>query len=164
MSDLVKLYNPANSASLTPQQITDLQKLSSAEIKELALAYPNLSMARAYLLIIDGSKPAEKQLPTLSSFENLYNLRAKNGLKNFVAYGFRGQLKATPSLNIRSKKPEVLDLSETELLSLPGFKVKNSAPAQFGQISPADDHIKVSEPKKVNVKKIKKIPIAETKK
>lgn len=158
MTDLVKLYNPANSVSLTSEQITGLQNLSSSEIKELAVAYPNLSMNRAYLLIIDGSKPAEKQLPTLSSFENLYNLREKNGLKNFVAYGFRGTVKANPSINVKSKKQDVLDLSETELMTLPGFKIKSSAPLQAGQLPPVEN-VKVSEPQQVKVKKIKKIPI-----
>lgn len=120
MSDLVKLYNPANSASLTPEQIAGMQNLTSPEIKELAVAYPNMTMQRAYLLIVDSSKPTDKQLPQLSSFENLWNLREKNGLRKFVAYGFKGVY-----LPIKKKKVETLDLSDVELLSLPGFKTSN---------------------------------------
>ncbi len=122
MTDIVKLYNPANAGSLTPEQITGLQQLTSAEIKELATAYPNMTMNRAYLLIIDGTKPADKQLPTLSTFENLYNLRERNGQKNYVAFNFRGVYKPTPAAPVRARRTELLDLSDTELMVLPGFK------------------------------------------
>lgn len=126
MSDLVKLYNPANSASLTPDQLEGLQKLSSPEIKELAQAYPNMSMQRAFLLIKNSSKPLDKQLATLSSYENLWNLREKNGLRQYVAVGFKGNYKTnTPA---RTLKTEVMDLSEVEMLNLPGFK--KDEPAQ----------------------------------
>src|SRR5688572_8861823 len=90
MTDLVKLYNPANAAGLTPDQVAGLQKLTDGELKELAKAYPNVTMQRAYLLIIDTRKSPDKQLPTLSSFENLYNLRTKNNMKSYVAYNFKG--------------------------------------------------------------------------
>lgn len=122
MTDNVKLYNPANASSLTSEQIEGLQKLSSSEIKELAEAYPNMTMNRAYLLIVDGTKPADKQLPTLSTFENLYNLRERNGQRNYVAYNFRGVYKPTTIAPIKAKRSEVLDLSDTELMVLPGFK------------------------------------------
>lgn len=122
MTDLVKLYNPANAASLTPEQLEGLQKLESAQIKELAVAYPNTTMQRAYLLIVDKTKPAIKQLPTLSSFENLWNLREKNGLRNYVAYAFKGAYKSVLRSPVKPKRTEVLDLSDTELMSLPGFK------------------------------------------
>lgn len=129
MTDLVKLYNPANADALTQEQIFALQKLTSPEIKELAIAYPNMVMQRAYLLIIDGKKPVEKQLPQLSTFENLWNLREKNGLRQYVAYGFKGSVKPRQVVNragsIRPRRSEVLDLSDTELLILPGFKTKN---------------------------------------
>lgn len=127
MTDIVQLYNPANAAALTPAQIENLQKLTSAEIKELATAYPNMTMQRAYLLIIDSSKPAEKQLPTLSSFENLWNLREKNGLRNYVAFAFKGTYKPRPITHVSGNLSQVVDLSETELLDLPGFKTKQSS-------------------------------------
>lgn len=122
MSDLVKLYNPANAGSLTPEQIEGLQKLNSAEIKELARAYPNAVMQRAFLIIIDSTKPVEKQLPALSTFENLYNLRERNGQKSYVAFAFRGSYKPVRITPVRAKKVEVLDLSDVELKELPGFK------------------------------------------
>lgn len=125
-SPVVSLYNPANAAALTPEQIDGLQKLTSEEIKQLAKAYPNASMQRGYLLIIDSSKPIDKQLPVLNSFENLYNLRERNGQRNWVAYQFKGNYKPVPVIqNIKrtsAKKSEVLDLSDEELMSLPGFK------------------------------------------
>lgn len=123
MTDLVKLYNPANAASLTTKEIEGLQKLNSAQIKELAIAYPNMTMQRAYLLIGESGKPVEKQLLRLSSFENLWNLREKNGQRNYVAFNFRNIYKPLKLLSpVKSKKTEVVDLSDTELLSLPGFK------------------------------------------
>ncbi len=124
MTDLVKLYNPANAAALTPDQLAGLQKLSDSDLKELAKAYPNVIMQRAYLLIIDTRKSPDKQLPTLSSFENLYNLRTKNSMKTYVAYGFKGVNKPKPVVQKgkMKRKVEVLDLSDAELLTLPGFK------------------------------------------
>lgn len=121
MSDLVKIYNPANAGSLSPEQLQGLQELTSSEIRELATAYPNATMQRAYLLIIDKTKPIHKQLPALSSFENLYNLRERNGLRNYVPYAFRSNYKPA-QINPRSKKVEIVDLSDTELMVLPGFK------------------------------------------
>ena len=124
MTDLVKLYNPANAAALTPDQVAGLQKLSDSELKELAKAYPNVTMQRAYLLIIDTRKSPDKQLPALSSFENLYNLRTKNNMKSYIAYNFKGYKVNSPVVKKgkQTKKVEVLDLSDAELLSLPGFK------------------------------------------
>lgn len=144
MSDIVKIYNPANAGALTKEQILGLQILTSPEIKELAIAYPNASMQRAYLLIIDGKKAVEKQLPQLSTFENLWNLREKNGLRQYVAYGFKGSVKVNPITNrtgtVRPRRTEVLDLSDTELLTLPGFRTKTG---------------EINSPKQVEVIKIK---------
>ena len=122
MSDFVKLYNPANAAALTPEQIEGLQKLTDADLKELAKAYPNVTMQRAYLLIIDSKVPIHKQLPTLSSFENLYNLRTKNNMKSRVAYNFKGYKAKPIVVSKSSRKPQVLDLQSAELKDLPGFK------------------------------------------
>lgn len=137
MSDLVKTYNPANATTLTPEQVDAMQRLSSDEIKELAKAYPNGAHSRAYLLIIDQRKPADKQLPSLSTFQNLWNLREKNGLKNYVAYRFRDNVKplaASPTRTGRGVLPKgktVVDLSDVDLLSLPGFKTGDKEhPAQ----------------------------------
>lgn len=141
MTDILKLYNPANSASLTPEEIAGLQTLTSAQIKELAQAYPNMVMQRAYLLIIDSRKPADKQLPTLSTFENLWNLREKNGLRSYVAYNFKGSYKTKTIQPLRPNRQQVVDLSDVELMSLPGFKVAGK---------------EVIKPAVVEVKKIKK--------
>lgn len=131
MTDNVKLYNPANAGSLTPEQIEGLQKLTSPELKELATAYPNMVMQRAYLLVIDSTKPVEKQLPTLSTFENLWNLREKNAQRNYVAYAFKGNYKTKSNAPVKPIRRDVVDLSDKELMSLPGFKTANSKqPAQ----------------------------------
>jgi hypothetical protein len=122
MSELVKLYNPANASTLTPEQVQGLQDLTSSEIKELAIAYPNATMQRAYLLIIDKDKPVNKQLPALSSFENLWNLRERSGLKSYVAFQFKGNYKPLNVQPSKNRKVEVVDLSNEELLVLPGFK------------------------------------------
>lgn len=122
MSEIVKIYNPANAAALTPDQIEGLQKLTTEEIGQLAKAYPN-GTGGAYLLIIDGSQPANKQLPTLSTFQNLYNLRVRNGMKQFVAFSFKGNYKPQRvNVPMRARRQEVVDLSDQELLTLPGFR------------------------------------------
>ncbi len=155
MTDLVKLYNPANAAALTPEQIAVLKTLTSPQIKELATAFPNMTMQRAYLLIVDGSKPIDKQIPTLSTFENLWNLREKNGLRQFVAMNFKGiyKVKPVPQKGFKPKKQEVLDLSETELMVLPGFKTKEVKPET--QIT----EVKKTAPTEVKVRKIRKSKI-----
>lgn len=144
MTDLVKLYNPANASALTSEQILGLQKLTSEQIKELATAYPNMTMQRAYLLIIDGSKPPDKQLPTLSSFENLWNLREKNGQRKIVAYNFKGNYKSKAgSVPVRAARREVRDLSDEELLTLPGFKTADqnheSIQAKVTKVKPSKE-------------------------
>lgn len=154
MSDIVKLYNPANAAALTSEQLEGLQKLTSPEIKELATAYPNMTMQRAYLLIRDSSKSIEKQLPSLSTFENLWNLREKNGLRQYVAYAFKGAYKQKTITPARAKNQEVLDLTDTQLMNLPGFKTAktNNKPET------------VIPPQEVKVNRVKKIAKPKTKK
>lgn len=167
MSDLVKLYNPANASALTSEEIDGLQKLTSEEIKELAKEYPNVSMQRAYLLIADSKKPVEKQLPTLSSFENLWNLREKNGQRSWVAIGFKGTYKPSPvQSSLRIKKTEVVDLSETELLSLPGFKqngVVKKINEDMANLSEFLEKDIEPQPEKVKVTKIRKTKKTATK-
>lgn len=137
MTNLVALYNPANAAALTPEQIQGLQQLTSAQIRELALAYPNSVMQKAYLLMIDSSLAAHRQLPQLTTFENLWNLRERNGQRNWVAFQFKGVYKpVAPQRVAVTKKPEVLDLSDTELLTLPGFKA--------GEVQVGEEKLKVT--------------------
>lgn len=122
MSEIVKLYNPANAASLNDQQLSDLRNLTTEQLRDLAKAYPNGTFNRGYLMIVDGSKPIQNQLPALSTFQNLYNLRTKNGLSKYIAIGFKGNYQKTGVVTPKKGKVEVLDLSDTELLTLPGFK------------------------------------------
>ncbi len=124
--DIVKLYNPANAAALTQEEIINLQSLTLDQIKQLAKAYPNTAHSRAYLLIIDSKKPVEKQLPQLSAWPNLYNLITRNGLR-FVAYGFRVNTPRqgrTIGRVSKVRRSEVLDLSDQELMTLKGFRTK----------------------------------------
>src|SRR6185369_12205212 len=145
MTDLVKLYNPASAASLTPDQLQALQTLTNDQIRELAQAYPNATMQQAYLLIIDSQKPISKQIPNLSTFESLWNLRTKNGQKQYVAFNFKANYKPTNIKVVTPKRIEVRDLSDTELMSLPGFKTKNES----------------FPPKTVEITNIKKVPIGD---
>jgi hypothetical protein len=153
MIDVVKLYNPANAASLTPEQIEGLRNLTTDELKQLAQAYPNGSIQRAYLLIVDGSKPSTKQLPSLSTFQNLYNLRTKNGLKDYVAVAFKGAYKPVSQPTSRPRR-EVLDLSDQELLSLPGFKTgkgttkEETIPPETVTVTKVKEPVKKGRPKK----------------
>lgn len=143
MSDIVTLYNPANASALTPEQIAGLQKLTSEQIKELAKAYPNSGMTRAYLLIVDGSKPIDKQIPNLSTFENLWNLRERNGQKKYIAYMFRGAYKPKHVTASRISRREVVDLSDSELMTLPGFKTPNeNFPAQEVKVTHVKKELK----------------------
>jgi len=149
MSDIVKLYNPANAAALTAAEIENLQYLTTDEIKELATAYPNGAYQNAYLLIIDTTKDRVRQIPAASSFQNLYNLRAKHGLVNFVIQNFRTNYSRKTIQPVAKGKPgPVLDLSDTELMSLPGFKT-------LPEIN--QDPVTVSPVGQVQVKKIKKV-------
>lgn len=151
MSKLIDLYSPANAAALTPEQLENLQKLTSAEIKELAVAFPNITTGgRHYLLIIENTKPIEKQIPHLSTFENLWNLREKNNLKQWVAYAFRGNYKPKSITPVKARRSEVLDLSETELMNLPGFKNARKA------VSEASEPVVTELPETVKVTKVKK--------
>lgn len=149
MTDLVKLYDPANAAALTPEQIAGLQKLTSAEIKELATAFPNMRYNHAYLLIIDSRKSVEKQLPALSTFENLYNLREKNALRWYVAYNFRGASvpRVQTAKSVKVRRTEVRDLSNVELMTLPGFKTKGENGA-----------VTTTAPETITVTKVKRGP------
>lgn len=147
MSDFVKLYNPANAAALTPEQIEELKTLSPDQIRELAKAYPNKVFNRSYLLIKDRNSklPPEKQLANLSTWENLYNLITKNGLK-YYAVGFRGQTKQI-NRAVRPRASQVVDLSDTELMSLPGFKMAANANGIAETVPPTT--VQVTKVKKV---------------
>lgn len=123
MNELIKLYNPANSDALTSEQVEAMQHLTTDEIKMLARAFPNTAFQNAYLLIIDKNVDIRKQPPTATSWENLYNLHSRHGLTNWVAYNYRRNIKRVALIPepIGEVGP-VLDLSDTELISLPGFK------------------------------------------
>lgn len=153
MTDLIKLYNPANASALTPEDIAGLQKLESPQIKQLAQAYPNMTTSRSYLLIVDKNKPIEKQIPMLSTYENLWNLREKNAQRQYVPYGFRGAVKLKTPTG-KARRTEVLDLSETELMELPGFR----KPGTEAATAPVEVSKGLQLPSEVKVTKIKKVP------
>lgn len=123
MSDFLKLYNPQNASTLTPEQVAGLQSLTLDQIKQLAVAYPNRIYNRWYLMIKDTKSkiPMERQVASASTFENLYNLITKNNFKSWVAVGFRGNTQA--KTNVKPRRQEVVDLSDADLMHLPGFKL-----------------------------------------
>lgn len=151
MSDFLKLYNPQNASTLTPEQIAGLQSLTLEQIKQLAVAYPNRIYNKGYLLVKDtkGRVPMERQLPSLSTFENLYNLITKNNFKSYVAVGFKGQTQART--NVKPRRQEVVDLSDADLMHLPGFKLARQNGGE--EVIPEET---------VPVVKVKRVPKEET--
>lgn len=116
---LIELYNPTNAASLTPEQVTGLQNLSDAQICALAKAYPNKPRGNAYLVLYDKDMPMNKQLFTLSTWNNLCNLRSKMSKKNYVAYTFKALFIQTTGNNTQRaaampSQKEVVDISTSE--------------------------------------------------
>lgn len=118
--ELIAIYNPANAASLTPEQITAMQSLDNAQICALAKAYPNRPRGNAYLVLYDTDLPQNKQLFSLSTWQNLCNLRSKMSKKNFVPFTFRNLFVQTTgsvarSSNSQPATKQVVDISTAEV-------------------------------------------------
>lgn len=87
--ELVKIFNPANAGTLSQEDLAIFRDLSDEQIGILAKAYPNSPSRRPYLILYDKNVKPEKQLFSLSTFQNLYNVRKFSNLKNFVPYDFK---------------------------------------------------------------------------
>lgn len=87
MQDIIDLYNPANAANLSIEEIEAMQHLSDAEIAALSAAYPNQPTRNAYLrYYIKNEKPEQQRYP-LGTWKNLHSLR-KMGRSEIVPFGF----------------------------------------------------------------------------
>lgn len=119
MKDFIHLYNPNNATNLTEQEIAAMQELTDDQIRELAERYPNHSIANTYLLLKDMS--AKTQIYPASTWQNLYNLRVKNGMKKYIPFTFKSIFikRATPVIPIQEK---VQDLTQNEIDKAEGIK------------------------------------------
>jgi hypothetical protein len=64
-------------------------------LKILAEAYPNQATRRAYLTLYDEKVAKTNQLFSLSTWQNLYNLRVMQKMKNLIPYDFKRNLVST---------------------------------------------------------------------
>lgn len=87
--ELIAKFNPANAQNLTEDDILAMRALTNEDLKVLAEAYPNAAQRKPYLVLHDANLPAAKQLRNLSTWKNLYNVRAMSNQKNLSAYTFR---------------------------------------------------------------------------
>src|SRR3954462_2080551 len=122
---LIAKYNPLNAHSLSKADIEAMRKLTDAELKVLAEAYPATLNGKQYLVLYDNKVVEKKQLYNLSTWPKIYNLRRMNNLKNWVPFTFwdifaRPKLRAVER-GINTSRPDavksarrVVDLSADE--------------------------------------------------
>lgn len=101
--ELVKKFNPANAGTLSQEDLEIFRGLSNDELKVLAQAYPNSPSRKPYLILYDNNVKPEKQLFSLSTYQNLYNVRKFSNLNNFVPYDFRSVVFPTKTRPITQK-------------------------------------------------------------
>jgi hypothetical protein len=92
IEEIIELYNPFNASKLTQEEVAAMADFDRDTLKALAAAYPNEKFPNAYLILKDKSKADNKQLNSLSTWKNLYELR-KVGQNNFVAASFKSIFK-----------------------------------------------------------------------
>jgi len=86
--ETLELYAPHNAKNLTQAEVAMMKDFTREDLKALAGAYPNSPTGGPYLILYDGSKPLNKQVFALSTWNNLYNLH-KAGQKHFHAHSFK---------------------------------------------------------------------------
>lgn len=87
--ELIAKYNPANARNLTKEDLDAMRHLTNDQLKVLADAFPNGPRNRAYLVLYDNNLDEARQINTLSTWQNLYNVRKFSNMKNLVAQNFR---------------------------------------------------------------------------
>lgn len=115
MSDkksVVEIYNPANAASLTPEEVAAMQLLTKEEIALLAKEYPNKPSGGTYLVLFDTKKKMTDQLFSRSTWQNLNNLN-KQGVTNFKALSFSSIFSKGKSA-VKQKIAPVQDLTKDQ--------------------------------------------------
>lgn len=140
--DFVKLYNPKNAKSLTQEQIDAMMDLSDEQIKTLAEAYPNSYMSGTYLILYDKNLSSKKnQMGSLGTWQNLYNLRSKGMMKNYLPWTFR-ELWRGGNTNKIVRQPSSIpmtspqDITNAEIAKAAG--IVRSAPQHPIVITPED--------------------------
>lgn len=122
--NIVEVYNPANAANLTDEQISAMRTLTVDEIAQLAKAYPNGPTGNSYLKLHDKNLGDEKQIYPLSTWQNLHNLHKINNF-NFTAFAFTKNFVAPVANNTSTVPARVLDLGLDEIAGAEGLKKTN---------------------------------------
>lgn len=128
--DIVDVFNPENAAVLPVEVLAFMEHLTDSQIEALAKAYPNKPTGNTYLTLKDTN--LKKQLGQLSTWENLFNLRTKGGVKSFVAATFTSRYqpgKETSAVSNFSASG-VQDLTKTEAQQAEGLQAQPSQNAQ----------------------------------
>lgn len=169
---LIQKFNPATLGNLSAEDVEIMRNLTTDQINVLAEAYPNQPHRKAYLRLYDKNVPAAKQLYSLSTWQNLRNLRKFQSKNNLVAWDVFS-VKASVSLPVKSMTPvagaqsprkKVVDLSpkeaaaELQKLTRPAL---TPAPAQ--EIIAGPEKIEAPEPEKVKADKPAAQKTAKTK-
>lgn len=119
---LIQKFNPATLGNLTAEDVEIMRNLTTDQIDVLAKAYPNQPHRKAYLRLYDKNVPAAKQLYSLSTWQNLRNLRkfqSKNNLVAWDAFNLKASVSApvksmTPVAGAQSPRKKVVDLTPKE--------------------------------------------------
>jgi hypothetical protein len=102
---LIEKFNPENAAKgLSPEDQSIMQALTDAELKVLAQAYPNQPARKSYLVLYDKNVKPDQQLYALSTWQNLYNVRTTQQMKNLVPYNFRGGVSAGRAAKAQARR------------------------------------------------------------
>lgn len=127
---LIELYNPSNSKSLTEENVKQLAGLSNEDLKVLAEAYPNKPTSNNYLVLKNTKLADDKQTYQLSTFANLYALRTRHNAANFIPISFR-DIFQYPSMKVAgtsiAQKAAPQDLTKQQALSSEGLKAATPA-------------------------------------
>lgn len=90
---LIEKFNPENAANMTAEDLEIMRALTNDELRVLAAAYPNQPVRKAYLILYDTSvKDQARQLFPLSTWQNLFNVRVGQAMKNLIPWDFKKNL------------------------------------------------------------------------
>lgn len=120
--ELIAKYNPANVRNLSNEDIAAMRNLTTEQLKVLAEAYPNGPRNRAYLVLHDSNVAEDRQIGTLSTWPNLYNVRKFSNMKNLSALTFRELYSRTPArratANVSSGNANLKGMSARKVIDL----------------------------------------------
>lgn len=102
---LIVKFNPANAASITPDDLKIMHELTDEQIDILAEAYPNQPSRKSYLRLYDQNLKPDKQLYQLSTWQNLRNVRKFSQKRNLIAYDFYQVVKPQPRQAVTKVTP-----------------------------------------------------------